>query len=60
MVILEKVNFPIPTVPPLKHTGAVAVLKRITQAHIAVQEEGGVEATTFDSGGGKGGNLKGI
>ena len=51
---------PPPTVTYLQHSGAVEVPKRIAQAHIAVQEGGGAEATVFGGGGGKGGDLKGV
>ena len=47
-------------VPPLQHDGDVAVPKRIAQVHITVQEGGGAEAMEFGSGGGKGGDLKGV
>ena len=45
---------------PVKHDGAVAVLKRITQEHIAVQEGSGSETTEFGGGGVKDGELKGF
>ena len=51
---------PPPTVTYLQHSGAVEVPKRIAQAHIAVQEGGGAEATVFGGGGGKGGDFKGV
>ena len=51
---------PPPTVPSVRHSGAVAVPKRIAQSHSAVQEGGRAEAKAFGGGGGKGGNLKGV
>ena len=49
-----------PTVPPVRNTGAVAVLDQIAQYHSRVQEGGGAEMTEFGGGGGKGGDLKGV
>ena len=45
---------------PVKHDGAVAVLKRITQEHRAVQEGSRAETTVFGGGRGKGDDLKGV
>ena len=51
---------PPPMLTPVQHSADVAVPTQIKQAHIAVQEWGRSEATAFGSGGGKGGNLKGV
>ena len=51
---------PPPKVPPVRHAGAVAVLKWIAQEHSAVQEGGRAETAAFGSGGGKGINPKGV
>ena len=44
----------------MRHAGAVAVPKHITQAYIAVQEGGGAEATVFGGEGGKRIKLKDV
>ena len=46
--------------PSVQHAGAMAVPKQIGQVHSVVQEGGGSEATAFGSGGGKGGDHKGV
>ena len=47
-----------PTVPHVRTFGAVAVPKRISQVHSAVQEGGGAEVMAFGGGGEKGGYIK--
>ena len=51
---------PAPMVLPIQNYSDVAVQTQIIQAHSTVKEGGRVEATEFGTGGGKGGNLKGI
>ena len=48
------------TVTSVQHAGAVAVPEQAAPAHIKVQEGGGEELTALDSGGGKGGHIKGV
>ena len=51
---------PVPTVPCVQHASAVKVPELAAPAHSAVQQVGRSEVMAFGSGGGKGGNLKGV
>ena len=51
---------PPPTVPSVKHSGAVAVPEPDAPLHATVQEVGIAEATALGRGGGKGSHLKGV
>ena len=51
---------PPPTVTHVQHSGAIAVLERISKYESAVKEGGGAEMTAFGGGGVKGGDIKGV
>ena len=60
IVILEEVNPPPNTVPPVQYSGAMMVLEWIPQDNSAVQEGVREKTMAIGGGGGKGGDLNGV
>ena len=60
IVILEEVNPPPNTVPPVQYSGAMMVLEWIPQDNSAVQERVREKTMAIGGGGGKGGDLNGV